>query len=589
MAQNTSDKRKQQKRQAIIRLVILAAILVLVNMLAARFNTGIDLTKDKRFTLSAPTEKLLENMDDVAVITVYLEGTFPAGFQRLKEATRERLQSFREVAGSNIQFRFTDPFADKSDDEKAEVFKVLSDKGVFPVNLQVQGEEHGYSEKFVFPWALVQYKGRETPVRLLENKMGMEPLQNLNYAESLLEYKFANAINLLNKPAKTEIAYLMGHNEPLGYSTYDMLKTLEGYYKVDTFDLVSNIYIPSVYKAVIINKPQSAFDDKEKFKIDQYIMNGGHVLWVIDQLHTPMDSLQINGQFVAMDMELNLDDQLFKYGVRVNTDLVEERQCLPMPIIVGQQADGQPQMQLRPWMYFPVFIPESSHPVVKNLDGIYGMYVNTIDTIANPEITKNILLRSTEYSRRSAAPARVSLSMLQYPLDELFNERKKQLPTAVLLEGKFKSVFNNRLHPNFLKVLRDSLSMDYKAVSDTITSMIVVGDGDMFENDFSEKTGPMEMGYWRFTGGRFANKTFLLNCMEYMTDNAGLLEARTKDNKLRLLDPNRIKSEKQMWQFVNIGIPIILVLIFASAYIFFRKRRYEKPVQSINKKGDTHA
>lgn len=588
MATNASDKRKQQKRQGIIRVVILAAILILLNMLAARFNTGIDLTKDKSFTLSPATENLLENMDDVAVITVYLEGSFPSGFQKLKEATRERLQSFREVAGNKIQFRFTDPFADKTDDERAEVYKVLSDKGIFPFNLQIQGEEQGYSEKFVFPWALVQYKGREMPVRLLEKKLGMEPLQNLNYAESLLEYKFANAINRLNQPAKTEIAYLLGHGESIGYHTYDMLRTLESFYKVDTFDLANNIYIPSVYKAVIINNPQESFDDKDKFKIDQYIMNGGHVLWVVDQLNTPMDSLQMNGQFIALDKELNLDDQLFKYGVRINRDLLEEKQCLPMPIIVGQQADDQPQMQLRPWMYFPVFIPESRHPVVKNLDGIYGMYVNTIDTIANPEIEKSVLLQSTEYRRRTPAPARITLSMLQFPLDELFKERKEPLATAVLLEGKFKSVFNNRLHPNFLKVLKDSLKMDFKSACDTTTSMIVVADGDMFENDFSEKTGPMEAGYWRFTDVLFANKTFLLNCIEYMTDDAGLLEARTKDTKLRLLDSNRVKSEEKMWQFVNIGIPVILVLIFASVYIFFRKRRYERPV-AVDKKNNTNA
>ncbi|MCB0700924.1 MAG: gliding motility-associated ABC transporter substrate-binding protein GldG, partial [Chitinophagaceae bacterium] len=439
MATNESKKRKLQKKQAALRLVVLAAILVCLNMIAARFHKGLDLTKDERFTLSEPTKRILRDMDDVAVITVYLEGKFPAGFQKLKESTRERLQSFQDVAGSNIKFQFKDPFEGKEDEERAKVYQVLAEKGIFAVNLQVQGEEEGYSEKFVFPWALVQYKGKETPVKLLENKTGMAPLENLNFSESLLEYKFASAIHRVKLPTKPEIAYMMGHDEPLGLNTFDMLNTLTEQYKVDTFDLVENIYIPSYYKAIIINRPQKAFDDKEKFKIDQYVMNGGHVLWVIDQLHTPMDSLHANGQFIALDYGLNLDDQLFKYGVRVNTDLIEEKYCLPMPVIVGQQGDGQPQMQLRPWMYFPVLIPESGHPIVKNLDGIASLYASTIDTIANPEIQKTILLQSTQYSRKSNAPVRISLGMLQYPLDQLFNEPKKQLPVAVLLEGEFNS------------------------------------------------------------------------------------------------------------------------------------------------------
>lgn len=565
-----------QRRQALIRLLVLTGILICLNMLATRYHKGLDLTKEQKFTLTDATEQVLRDMDDVAIVTVYLEGEFPAGFQRLKEATREKLQSFRQIAGAKIMYRFVNPLEGKSEEDKPQIYKNLAEKGVYAVNLQVQSEEDGYSEKFVFPFALVQYKGRERAIRLLENKLGYSGPNNLNYSESLLEYKLAKTIRSLEQPRKPEIAYLVGHDEPLGLNTFDLFRTLDEYYKVDTFDLESNIYIPGIYDAVIINRPQKAFEDKEKFKIDQYVMNGGHVLWVIDQLHTPMDSLQINGQFVALEYGLNLDDQLFKYGVRVNTDLVEEKQCLPMPIMVGQQVNDQPQMQYRPWMYFPLFIPESSHPIVKNLDGIMGMYVNTIDTISNPEVNKTILLQSTPYSRRSPAPARVSLGMLKFPVDELFKERKKQLPVAVLMEGKFQSVYKNRIHPNFLKILKDSLNMAFKGSCDTTNSMIVIADGDMFQNDYSSKTGPMEMGFWRFTETRFANKTFLLNCLEYMTDNSGLLVARTKDTKLRLLDPNRIKQEKKTWQFVNVVVPILLVLMFASAYIFFRKRKYEK-------------
>lgn len=573
MATKGTHKRKQQQRQAIVRLLIMVAILVCINMLAVRFHFGLDLTKEKRFTLSQPTKNLLRNMKDVAVIDVYLKGKFPAGFQRLSESTRERLQSFRDIGGKHIVFRFIDPMEGKGEEEKEGIYNQLAERGVMPMRLQVQGEEEGYSEKIVFPYALVQYNDRMMPVRLLENNQGMSPWENLNYSESLLEYKFANAINKLTYPAKPEIAYIVGNGETIGINSFDLLSTLAGPYKVDTFDLLNSIYIPSIYKAIIINKPTQPFDDKEKFKIDQYIMRGGRVLWAIDPLNTPMDSLQHSEEMIAMDYGLNLDDQLFKYGVRVNPNLIEDLQCLPIPVTVGVVGD-KPDIQNRSWIYFPVFTSESNHPIVKNMDAISGMFVSSIDTIANPEIHKTILLTSSKYSRVAASPVRVSLGMLKYPLKpEMF--QKPYQPVAVLLEGKFKSVFHNRLHPSFLQILHDSLKQDFVSTADTATSMIVLSDGDMLENDFSQSQGPMEMGYWKYTRDRFANKTFILNCLEYLTDHSGLIEARSKDVRLRLLDAARIKKEKATWRALNIGLPVVLVLIFASAFLFFRKRKYE--------------
>ncbi len=582
MATNVSKKRKQQKAQAITRVFIVAAILICVNMLAARFHYGLDLTKEKRFTLSAPTKDLLRNMDDVAVIDVYLEGKFPAGFQRLQEATKERLQSFRDVAGGKIVYRFSNPFEGKNEDEKAAVYNQFAEKGIAPINLRVQGEEEGYSEKFVFPYALVRYNGKEEPVRLLENKLGQGPRENLNYSESLLEYKFASAINKLTLPAKPEIAYVMGHGETLGPNTYDLLTSLERHYKVDTIDLVNSIYISPIYKAIIINNPSLTFDDKEKFKIDQYVMNGGRILWAIDQLHTPMDSLMKTQQFIAMDKGLNLNDMLFKYGVRINNDLIEDIICLPIPITVGMQGD-RPQIELRNWIYFPVFNPASNHPIVNNMNFIMGQFVNSIDTIKNEEIKKTVLLSSSKNSRTATAPTRVSLSMLKYPMNPK-DFTKKNIPTAVLLEGKFHSVFKNRMHPDFLRILKDSLKREFREVADTATKMIVIADGDVMMNDFSSKRGPMEMGYWQFTQQRFANKDFILNCVEYLTDNSGLLAARSKSTRLRLLDPERTKAEESKWRLINIGVPLVFVLIFASVYLFFRKRKYETPINSTPKK-----
>jgi ABC-2 type transport system permease protein len=575
MATNTSNKRKSQQKQAVLRLVVLAAILICINMLAARFHYGLDLTREKRFTLSAPTVKLLRNMDDVAVVDVYLKGKFPAGFQRLAESTRERLQSFREYAGAKIIVRFSDPFEGKSEEEQGPIYEQLAKKGINPVNMQVKGDEDGYQQKIIFPYALVQYKGREMPVRLLENSLALSPLEALNYSESLLEYKFANALNKLEKPQKPEIAYIMGNGESLGMQTFDLLTALRGPYVVDTLDLVNSLYIPNYYKAIIINKPTTPFDDKDKFKIDQYIMKGGHVLWAVESMRASMDSLQTGSQqFMSTDYALNLDDQLFKYGVRINNDLIEDMQCLQIPIIDGQ-VNNNPQMVLKSWVYYPLFMPSASHPIVKNMDGIASMFANSIDTTNNAEIKKTVLLQSSKYSRIAQAPVRVSLSMMKYPnKPELFNNPNKI--AAVLLEGKFKSVFQNRMTPEFLAVMRDSLKRAFIPESDSATSMIVISDGDILNNDFSQRMGPMEMGFWRFTNDKYANKNFILNCLEYLTDNSGLLEARNKDVRLRVMDGGRVKEEKGMWQAINIGVPIVLVLVFASCYFFFRKRRYEK-------------
>ena len=574
MATNTSNKRKQQQRAAIFRVLIMVAILIGVNILAARFHKGFDLTKEKRFTLSDVTKGMLRNLQDVVVVNVYLEGEFPPGIRRLSEATEEQLRSFREVAGSKIVFRFIDPFEDRTDDEKENIIKELYDKGIEPVNLNVKGDRNN-TEQIIFPYALVQYQGREQPVKLLERHLGMSDKEQLNYSATLLEYKLASAIHKLEYNIRPRIGYIMGHGEQLGNHTIDLLTTLSQYYKVDTIDLPNEYKISdAIFSAIIINKPTMPFDEKEKFKIDQYLMHGGKVLWAIDMLQTPIDTLMKTGQFITTDYGLNLDDQLFKYGVRVNSDLIEDVTCNQIPLITGTMGNGQPQIELRPWPFLPIFTPTSPHPIVKNMDAIMGEFVNTIDTIANESTRKTVLLQSSNYSRSTANPVRVSLSMLQYnPDPRLYT--KPYRPAAVLVEGKFQSLYKNRVPPGFLQLLRDSIKYEFKESVDSSTSMIVIADGDMLLNKVSRTRGLQEMGYWEYTRSLFANKNFLLNCMEFLTDPNSLLEARSKDLKLRLLDLKRAKDEELKWQFVNVGIPIALVLVFASFYLFFRKRRYE--------------
>lgn len=573
-------KRKSQQRQATIRLVALLGILICVNLLASKFHFGLDLTAEKRFTLSPSTKKLLRSMDDIAVVDVYLKGDMPAGFQRLAAATREKLSNFKDYAGTKIEFRFSDPFEGKTEKEKGPIFQALAKKGIMGTNLQVK-DDKGYSEKIIFPAALVRYKGKEYPINLLENEHpGMNPFEVLNTSEALLEYKFASAINYMTQPDQAGVAYIMGNEESLGVNTRDMLNTIRMLYHLDTVDLHNSLEIPGpglgLYEAIIINKPRTAFEDKDKFKIDQYIMRGGHVIWLLDGVVAEMDSLSLNQSeaFMTGERNLNLEDMLFNYGVRVNANLIEDMDCNPIPVTVGMIGD-QPQIELRKWIYFPVLMPQIKHPIVHNLDPVMTIFPSSIDTINNPELKKTVLLASSKYSRVVPHPARVSLSMLRYNLNErIFN--KPYQPVAVLIEGKFRSIFNNRLQPEFLKILKDSLKMPFKAQCDSPGSMIVISDGDMFENDYSKKEGTMEMGYWRFTSNRFGNKTFMLNCLEYLTDKTGLFETRSKDVQLRLLDNGRVKAEKSKWQWINILIPNIVILLFASVYLFVRKRKYEK-------------
>lgn len=572
----STGKKNNKKQQAAIRMVILVGILVMVNILASRFHVGWDLTKEKRFTLSQATKRLLKETQEPVVIDVYLNGELPAGFQKLREATREKLQSFKNIAGGKTTFRFTDPLEGVAEGEKAKVVEALYNKGVEPIELNVQGKQNA-SKQIIFPYALVRSNGKETAVRLLENHFGMTPLQVLNYSETLLEYKFASAIHNLQKNGKPRIAYVVGNGEQLGVQTVDLFQTLSKYYNLDTIDIHDNYFIDDkLYNAIIINKPTLTFDDKDKFKIDQYVMRGGKVLWMLDPLHTPVDSLQATGQFITTDYSLNLDDQLFKYGVRVNNDLIEDAtQCNPIPLITGTLSNGQPQIELRPWTFLPVFIPTSKHVIVNNMDAIMGRFASSIDTIEKTGNTKTILLASSGYSRSDPAPVRVSLSMIRFDPDvRYFN--KPYRPSAVLIEGKFNSVFENRMAPSFLSVLKDSLKYAYKPTTDNDNKMIVIADGDIFLNDVSQTTGIEEMGYWKYSKARFANKEFLLNCLEYLTDPNSLLEARSKDVKLRLLDTKRVETERVQWQAINILVPVGLVLVFASGYFFFRKRRYEK-------------
>jgi gliding-associated putative ABC transporter substrate-binding component GldG len=435
----------------------------------------------------------------------------------------------------------------------------------------------GNDERQVVPGALISYAGRAIAINLLSGQPQAEmDATVINNVEALLEYKFASAVQKLTTDKVPLIGYLVGNGEPLTYNVYDLIEnTLKPNYRFDFVPIDSFNFIPPEFDAVLIIKPTQAFTDQQKLKIDQYIMHGGKTVWMIDNLYAEMDSLmRKQSDFIAFDRGLNLDDQLFKYGVRINKDLVQDLQSDQIPQVVGDYG-GQPQMELVFWPYFPLLTPSANHPISKNLDNVLSIFPNSVDTIKTGEVKKTVLLSTSANARTLSTPAIVSFNSLKTEEDmKSFNQ--KNIPIAVLLEGKFSSLYANR----FAAVVADSQSkartynQPFLALSPS-NKMIVISDADLVANVVTQNEGPKPMGFNQFTQRQYANKDFFLNCIEYLVNPSGILEARSKDLTLRLLDPKKVEDGKTIWQFINIGIPVILIVIFGFIYQALRRRKYQ--------------
>jgi ABC-2 type transport system permease protein len=558
--------------------IYLLIILVGVNYLASQLYYRVDLTQEKRYTLSAPTKKLLSNLSDQVTVTVMLDGEMPAGFKRLANSTRELLQEFKENGKANIRFRFVKPGTEGSDTATGTyAMDSLIKMGLKPTNVRVKTKGgEGEEQRYLFPGALVTYHGRAVPVDFLQSTKvnDGDPFSTLNNAEALLEYKLAHAIQRITAETVPAVGYLLGNGEPLTYNVYDLIEgTLKPNYGFGFIPIDSVRTIPLDFQAVVIVKPTKAFNDQQKLKIDQYIMNGGKVIWLIDRLDASLDSLmRKQSDFVAFDFGLNLEDQLFRYGVRINPDLVQDLQCDRLPLVVGNYGD-KPQTQLEAWPYFPLLSSYSGHPIAKNMDMVLSIFPNSIDTVKVNGIKKTILLASSANARSLATPAMVSFNSLKTEEDmKTFN--KPNIPIAVLLEGRFTSLFTNRLSQATMDTMAGLYKQPFRAASAEENKMIVVSDGDIVTNVVTQKQGPLTMGYNQFTNYQYANKDFILNSIEYLVNPSGILETRAKDYTLRLLDPEKVEQEKTKWQVINIGAPVLLVLLFGFIYQALRKRKY---------------
>jgi len=553
--------------------IALLLVLLAVNFLASIVHVRGDLTEEKRYTLSKPTKTLLTNLNNRTDITVFLAGDMPAGFKKLANSTSELLSEFKEYGKSGIQYKFEKPGDGLDDSAKAEFINNLHGLGLNPTNVKAQAKAgEAEEQRLLYVGAFVTNGKRSAVVNLLEGQAagGFEALNN---AEALLEYKFASAIKKVNTDTVPLVGYLMGNGEPFDDRIKDLVEgVLRPNYAFNFLPIDSVPVIPPVFSALMIVKPTKRFTDEQKLKLDQYVMHGGKLIWCVDKLYAEMDSLfRSHSDFVAFDRDLNIEDLLFKYGVRINQDLVQDLQCEKIPMVVGNYGN-QPQVELLPWPYFPLLSSYSNNPVSKNLDRVLAIFPNSIDTVKATGVQKTILLATSDNARVLSTPAIVSLNTVKTQ-DDLNTFNKRQVPVAVLLEGSFSSLYANRISSSTADSLARLYGQPFRPTS-VENKMIVVSDADIVTNVVTQNEGPLPMGMNQFNKYQYANKDFVLNSIEYLVDPSGILATRSKDYTLRLLDPKKVEEQRTTWQLVNLGLPLVLVLIFGAIFQFIRKRKY---------------
>jgi ABC-2 type transport system permease protein len=550
--------------------------LFLINYIASKLHSRIDLTEEKRYSLSKPSRNLYLQLKDQVTIDILMEGKdLPAYIKKFQNSISEFLQEAREVSHNKIQFKFRNPYEGVSDTaaEKQMEDSLMYQYDLIPRLIDAPTKVGDKLEiTKLIHGAVIHFRDRAIGVDFLSGieQFGTseeERAKLYNEVESKLEYKFANAIQKISLEERPVVAYALGHGEGWGYNINDAFLTLRKEYNSDTINLKKVPVIPKEINALVILKPTLPFTDDDKFKIDQYVMNGGKVFWMIDNMYTEIDSLHKSGGFIAFDRGLNLEDLLFNYGVRINQTLLQDMQC---DFLQQQSSDGTQRIKVD-WPFFPL-LNGTEHPISKNIGVVRTMFPTTIDTVQVEGVKKTYLLESSDNARILDAPARIDFTFAEVAPDaRLFT--KKKIPAAILLEGQFKSLYDGRTS----KALMDSMSAHnypYKNSSES-NKMILVADGDVAMNQFSPVAGPLPMGMNYYVPQIvYANKDFFLNSLDYLTNPQNTLELRAKEFTLRRLNTKQVEAEKTKWQLINIALPIILIIIFGVIYQQFRRYRF---------------
>jgi len=544
-------------------------VLIVLNVLGTLFFHRFDLTKDKRYTLSETSLKIVKQVKNPLSIKIYMQGELPADFRRLQQETKQLLEEF-QAYNSNIVFEFVNPM--ENEDESMEMIKSLYQKGLTPVNITVD-DKGKQSQAMVFPWAIAVYNNKEVNIPLLKNIMGASTTKKVIGSIQHLEYSIADAINKITKDRQKKVAIIKGNGELSERHIGKLLQQIKESYYIGPFTLDSVAKDPSgtlnalkKYDLAIISKPTQTFSDEEKEVLDQFIMNGGKTLWLIDQVAADMDSLYNQaGATLAYPRDLNLNDMFFKYGFRINPDLVKDEQGSPIKLATGEQGSAT-QYQDFIWKFSPIVIPTTQHPIVKNLGGIKFDFANPIDTLKNG-IKKTVLLKSSQYSKPIGTPSEINLNIVTEQTSPQDYANKGNLNLSVLLEGSFHSVFENRVLP-----FKDNSFV----AKGKPTKMIVVADGDIARSQLDKNMLPVELGYDQRTGNLYDNKDFMMNCVNYLLDDTGLINIRSKDVELPLLDKEKVYENYTTTQFITIGLPILILLVFGLVFTFIRKKKYSK-------------
>ena len=550
-------------------LVIVILGLIAINIIASFLYFRIDLTSEKRYSLSPATKNILKNLDDYVYFQVFLDGNLSPSYKRLQKTIIETLDEFKAYNKRLIKYDLIDPAKGKDEATLRNYLKELEYRGLVP-SIDYEISETGTSENVVWPCAIVTYKGRELPINFIYSNIPGSKELLINDAIENTEYKLIDGIHRITLKEKSKIAFIKGHGELDALEINDLALALQDYYIVNQITINHQLKALDEFKAIIIAAPDSTFDEMDKFIIDQYIMKGGRVLWLIDGALADMDSLQSKPDILAIPNDINLDDMLFNYGARVNKDLVMDYHSAQIPVKTGQ-VGNQPQFSLFNWYFFPTVANIKGHPIVRNINDIKFEFASSIDTIAKPGIRKTILLSSGNYSRLLNTPSIISLNFLRIKADRTFFNRSN-IPMAVLLEGSFTSLYKDRIPDTIAK----DPDIRFTEISKP-NKMIIVGDGDVAKNQVAFRQGkyvPYPLGYDRYTGIMYGNREFLLNCVNYLLDEADIISIRNRDINIRLLDKRKVEINLAVIRTINIVLPILLVCVAGMIIYFFRKRTY---------------
>lgn len=568
-----TDTNKTLKFRGWLQFLSAVAGIILVASASSLIRFRFDLTEDKRYTLSDPTLKVLSSIKNDIYIQVYLDGEMPIPLKRLKRSVREILDEFSIASGRKIDYEFINPAEGSNVQQRNAQFQVLEKKGLNPVDTRAGDAEGGSTQKRIFPGMIVNYNGIEVPVNFLKNNPSIPYEQNILHSVEGLEYEMIQTIATLSSDTIYKVAFIEGHDEIPEIETADITINLAKFFTIDRGFIGGKPGILDKYAAVIIAGPEKEFSESDKLVLDQYIMNGGKVLWLFEEVAVNSDSL-VFGETVGLYRPLNIEDQLFRYGARVNPSIVQDLECMVIRLKVVGSGNSNQQFVPAPWVYYPLLIPAANHSVTRNLNRVKGEFINYIDTVGlDPSIRKKVLLATSKFSRTLSPPLLISLKEAELTPDEKeFN--KPNLPVAVLFEGIFPSAFKNRMVSN----LSDDKNLKLKTES-IETKMIVIADADIIRNEVRrvglEET-PYPLGMDKYTGEIFGNRDFLINCLNYLVDDNGIMELRSRELKLRLLNTSKIKAEKFKWQLINTIGPILIVVIAGFIYSYFRRRNYTR-------------